>query len=154
MAFPYRKILCPINFDDNSLTAIHEAAAIAAHHAGTLTLLHVVHINPLVAQGAAEGYAGAELYEGQLQAARDQVGQLLGNLPQGMKPEIVVDIGDPAEVILATGVKLQADLVVMATHGRTGLARIVMGSVTDKIVRGSHVPVLTLLPPAHDTHSH
>jgi nucleotide-binding universal stress UspA family protein len=42
----------------------------------------------------------------------------------------------------------------MATHGRTGLARIVMGSVTDKIVRGSHVPVLTLLPPAHDTHSH
>ena len=36
MAFPYRKILCPINFDDNSLTAIHEAAAIAAHNAGTL----------------------------------------------------------------------------------------------------------------------
>ena len=72
---------------------------------------------------------------------------------RGLKPEILVDMGDPAEVILATGLKLQADLVVMATHGRTGLARIVMGSVTDKIVRGSHVPVLTLLPPVHHTHS-
>jgi nucleotide-binding universal stress UspA family protein len=153
MAFPYKKILCPINFDENSLTAIHEAAAITAQNTGTLTLLHVVHINPLVAQGAAEGYAGGELYDGQLQVAREQVGKLVGDLPNGLTPEILIDFGEPAEVILGAVLKLQADLVVMATHGRTGLARIVMGSVTDKIVRGSHVPVLTLLPPAHP-HTH
>jgi len=148
MAFPYKKVLCPVNFDENSLTAINEAAALAIHSAGILMLLHVVHISPLAAQGAAEGFAGSQLYDDQLKAAHDKVAQMATHLPAGLKPEIVVEIGDPAEVILASVLQRQADVVVMATHGRTGLARIVMGSVTDRIVRGSHAPVLTVLPVA------
>jgi len=146
MTFPYKKILCPVNFDETSAHAAEEAAALAVQGGGALVLLHVVHINPLVSMAAAEGPSGGEVYNAQVDLARNQVVQMAARLTSALKPEIVVEIGDPAEVILATERKLQADLVVMATHGRTGLARIVLGSVTDKIVRGSTAPVLTIRP--------
>ena len=146
MAFPYKKILCPVDFDDTSPEAVKEAAALAIHGDGTLLLMHVVQINPLAAQGAAQGYAGGQLYEGQVELARKQVAQMLADLPAGLKHEIVVEIGEPGDSIVAAERSLGADLVVMATHGRRGLARIVLGSVAERVVRGSSVPVLTVRP--------
>lgn len=146
MAFPYKKILCPVDFDDSSPEAVKEAAALALHGGGTLVVMHVVQINPLAAQGAAEGYAAGQMYEGQTEFARKQVAQMLANLPAGLKYEIVVEIGEPGDSIVAAEQRLGADLVVMATHGRRGLARIVLGSVAERVVRGSSVPVLTIRP--------
>lgn len=148
MAFPYRKILCPVDFDDTSPEAVKEAAALAVHGGGTLLLMHVVQINPLAAQGAAQGYAGGQLYEGQVELARKRIGQMVAeaDLPAGLKHEIVVEIGEPGDSIVAAEQSLGADLVVMATHGRRGLARIVLGSVAERVVRGSSVPVLTVRP--------
>ncbi len=144
MPFPYKKILCPVNFDETSAHAVEEAAALAVQGGGALVLLHVVQINPLVSMAAAEGPSGGEIYDAQVDLARNQVVQMAARLPSTLKPEIVVEIGDPAGVILATEQKLQSDLVVMATHGRTGLGRIVLGSVAEQIVRGSTTPVLTI----------
>jgi len=146
MAFPYKRILCPVDFDDMSAEGVREAAALAVHGGGTLLLIHVVKINPLASQGAAEGYAGGQLYEGQVELARERVGQMAADLPAGVKPEIVVEIGEPGDSIVAAEKNLEADLVVMATHGRRGLARIVLGSVAERVLRGSNVPVLTVRP--------
>jgi hypothetical protein len=58
----------------------------------------------------------------------------------------VIERGNPADVILALEKTLAPDLVVMATHGRRGFARLVLGSVTEKVVRESIKPVLTVRP--------
>jgi nucleotide-binding universal stress UspA family protein len=142
--FPYQKILCPIDFDDSSAHAIEHAAALASNCSATLYLLHVVQINPLVAQGAAEGPAGKELYDAQVEAAGAQLQQLTQDIPPGVKREIAVEIGEPGSLIIDAVRRLGPDLVIMATHGRRGLKRLVLGSVAERVVRESSAPVLTV----------
>ena len=147
MAFPYKKILCPVEFDDYCAAAIKEAAALALSSGGQLFLLHVVHINPLTAQGAIEGFAASEMYEAQVNLARGKVDLMLAGLPAGVRPEVAIEVGAPADVILSMEDKLEADLVVMATHG-SGLKRMVMGSVAENVLHHSRIPVLMVRPPA------
>ncbi len=142
MPLPYNKILCPVDFDDNSAQAMKHAATLALHSGGTLYLLHVVQINPLVAQGAAEGFAGKEFYDTQVESARRQLEQLAQSIPPGVKHEITIEIGEPGYLIVTAEQRVGADLVVMATHGRRGLKRLVLGSVAERVVRESSVPVL------------
>jgi nucleotide-binding universal stress UspA family protein len=144
LAFPFRKILCPVDFDANSVEALAHGAALAINAGATLYLLHVLQINPLTAQGVAEGYAGKEFYDSQVEAARRRLEEYARNLPAGLKHELVVEIGEPGDSILAAQQQLGAELVVMATHGRRGLKRIVLGSVAERVVRESSVPVLTV----------
>jgi nucleotide-binding universal stress UspA family protein len=145
MSFPYKRILCPIDFDDNADTAIKEAGALARLLKAAVCVLHVIWINPL----ATEGYVLAELEESQSNAARAKVAEMTNRELAGVDYEINVKIGDPAEIVLATEKELNADLVVMATHGRHGLTRLVLGSVAEKIVRESAVPVLTIRNRSH-----
>jgi nucleotide-binding universal stress UspA family protein len=145
MSFPYKRILCPIDFDDNAATAIKEAGALARLLKATVCVLHVIWINPL----ATEGYVLAELEESQSNDARAKMAEMTNRELAGVDYEINVIIGDPAEIVLATEKDLNADLVVMATHGRHGLTKLVLGSVAEKIVRESTVPVLTIRNRGH-----
>jgi nucleotide-binding universal stress UspA family protein len=111
-------------------------------------LLHVVQINLLVAQGAALGSAAGEFHDTQVEFARKQVGEMLVTLPTEVKHEITIEIGEPGTAIVAAAKRLGADLVVMATHGRRGLARLMLGSVAERVVRESTVSVLTVRSPA------
>jgi nucleotide-binding universal stress UspA family protein len=61
-----------------------------------------------------------------------------------LKWEILDEMGQPAEVIAETATKLPADLIVMVTHGRRGLARLVEGSVAEKVLRSAPCPVLAI----------
>jgi nucleotide-binding universal stress UspA family protein len=144
VSFPYQRILCPVDLDDHSASALQEAGAIAGLCKATLWLLHVVKINPL----ATEGFVLAELEESQSQHARTVVSELAKRLLSNADYEIKIVIGEPAEQILAQAGELRADLLVMATHGRHGIPRLVLGSVAEKIVRESTVPVLTVRIPA------
>ena len=65
----------------------------------------------------------------------------------GIAVQTVVVSGRPAEQILDYANKNQVDLIIMSTHGRSGVSRWVIGSVTDKVVRHSVTPVLTISPP-------
>ena len=65
----------------------------------------------------------------------------------GVAVQTVVVSGRPAEEILDYANKNQVDLIIMSTHGRSGVSRWVVGSVTDKVVRHSVAPVLTISPP-------
>jgi nucleotide-binding universal stress UspA family protein len=146
--FPYKKILCPVALDINSAAALAHAAALARNSDATLYLLHVVQLNPLTMQGAAEGFAAQKLYDSQVEAARARLEECAESLPPGISRELAVEIGEPAGVIIAVQQALQVDLVVMATHGRQGLKHLVLGSIAERVVRESTVPVLTVRGPA------
>jgi nucleotide-binding universal stress UspA family protein len=144
LPFPYSKILCPVDFDPNSADALAHAAALAMNSGGTLYLLHVVQINPLAAQGAAEGFAGKDFYDSQVEAARGQLEQCAQSIPAGVARELAVEIGEPGDLIIAAQQQLGVDLVVMATHGRRGLKHLVLGSIAERVVREATAPVLTV----------
>jgi nucleotide-binding universal stress UspA family protein len=146
MPFPYRKILCAVAFDECSSDALREAAALALSGNSSLSVLHAVQINPLVDMGSAEGYAAGELYEDQTEFARESIEKMLKALPAELKPEIMIKIGEPGDAIIDAQAKLGADLIVIATHGRKGLKHLVLGSIAERVVRESSVPVLTVQP--------
>jgi universal stress protein A len=146
MAFPYKRILCPEDFDNGSVQAVEEARALARSSDGKLYLLHVIQINPL----ATEGFALAELFESQEKYAREQIEQITRERMAGVECEVVIERGNPADVILALEKTLAPDLVVMATHGRRGLTRLILGSVAERVVRESITPVLTVRPTPAD----
>lgn len=131
------KIVCPIDFDANSLVALDLARAIVREHAGTLYLLHVVSVpDPLVISAPfmienAEEYARIQLDE----IARDSLNDV--------QHHIILKMGRPAQQIIEFATEVGADLIVIATRGRTGASRFVLGSVAEKVVREAPCPVLT-----------
>jgi nucleotide-binding universal stress UspA family protein len=142
MAFPYKRILCPVDFDENSMLAVEEAKALAVGAGGTILLVHAVLINPL----ATEGFMVSELQESQLKLAREKLEKIAAERLAGVRYQIEAEIGEPGFVILRLEEKLRADLVVMATHGRRGIGRLVLGSVAERVVRESRIPVLMVRP--------
>ena len=80
MSFPYKRILCPVDFDDTSALALKEAGAIAKLCQGSVCVLHVVWINPL----ATEGYVLAQLEESQSNHARNKVAELVSGVLDGV----------------------------------------------------------------------
>jgi nucleotide-binding universal stress UspA family protein len=136
--------LCPIDFDDNSVLAVKEAAALALRGGGSVRLFHVVQMNPLAAQGAMQGDVGGEMYEAQIEKARQQIEEMTEGILSGVQHRITIEFGEPGDTIISAAARLGADLVVMATHGRTGLKHFFLGSVAERVVRESSVPVLTV----------
>jgi len=148
---PIRTILHATDFSEHAKTAFHLSCSLARDHEARLIVLHVA--EPVLDyRGTASlvyGDAG-----GMLQATvENHKEQLKEKLRQFALPEPPVEAdyevveGDAAEQILGYVQKTKADLVVMGTHGRTGLARLLMGSVAEQIVRRSSCPVLTLKTP-------
>jgi nucleotide-binding universal stress UspA family protein len=93
VAFPYKRILCPVDFDNNSIQAVEEARGLARSGNGKLFLLHVIQINPL----ATEGFMLAELIETQEKYAREQLEKITGKGMAGVECEIVIERGNPAD---------------------------------------------------------
>jgi nucleotide-binding universal stress UspA family protein len=134
-----------VTFDPNSAEALAHAAALAMNSgATTLYLLHVLQINPLTAQGAAQGFAGKDFYDSQVEAAHARLQERAQIIPASVKRELAVEIGEPAHSIIEAQQRLGADLVVMATHGRRGIKHLVLGSIAERVVRESTAPVLTV----------
>lgn len=142
MAKFFKKILCPIDFDRNSLAALDYARDLAKEQDAILHVLHVIFI-PMVSPGfpgepypvVSEEPSKLEL----LQIARE-------HLDGKVRYELVTRRGRPAECINRAAEDLGADLIVMATHGKTGVARLVLGSVAEHVVRDASRPVLTIRP--------
>jgi nucleotide-binding universal stress UspA family protein len=144
MPFPYKRILCPVDFDQFSALALKEAVSLALGSGATVHLLHVVQITPSLDEGATGGLAVGENYEFQIKVARKELEQMLTVIPSEIKREVIIEIGRPEDVILDIQAKLSTDLVVMATHGRKGFRHLMLGSVAERVVRESRAPVLTV----------
>jgi nucleotide-binding universal stress UspA family protein len=139
---PIRTILHPTDFSDRSRNALQLATALARDYRAKLVLLHVVP-RPIVAFG--DGVIPPEP-EDFREEARAKLDGLAAPGP-GVAVERHVTEGDPAAVIVHSARELSADLIVLGTHGRTGLGRLLMGSVAEQVVRKAACPVLTVSAP-------
>lgn len=147
MKIRFKKILCPVDFDPNSAAALDFAARLAREHHGALHLLHVVKVPFEPSEQPVEAF----LPEWQRDARALLEKFAAEHLPAGVKYQASVKRGDPASAILETARELAPDLIVVATHGRTGLSHAFLGSVAERVARESQVPVLTFRkhgPPA------
>ncbi len=140
MAFPYKTILCPVDFDDNSLTALDKAVQLAKHFDGKILLLHVL---PIVIT-IGEIPPPRVMYEDQEKAARAKLEDISTVKLGGVERQSLLCVGDIISTILEVQEKYQPDLLVIATHGRKGLKRLVLGSVAEAVVRKATCPVLTI----------
>ncbi|OGO40015.1 MAG: hypothetical protein A2147_05025 [Chloroflexi bacterium RBG_16_57_8] len=147
----YRKILAPLDGSEFSECALAHVKAIAAGcEVPEVVLLRVVepiHSTDLAAYAEA-GIDTVLLMRDVEQAARAYMERMTGELKKtGLSVQGVVSIGWAADQILGYAAENNVDLIIMSTHGRGGIGRWFMGSVTDKVVRHSPVPVLTVAPP-------
>jgi universal stress protein A len=137
----FKKILCPVDFDANSLVSLRLAAELGKEGKATLRMLHVVAMPP-----------GPEvaLPFGRMEAtARARLEQLARQRIRGKaRYEIDIMMGDPGVEILLAAKRWGADVIVLATHGRKGLRHLVLGSVAEHVVREAPCPVLTVSPKA------
>jgi nucleotide-binding universal stress UspA family protein len=141
-----RRILCPIDFSDFSRRALDHAVAIAKWYESSLTLLHVSPLAPVAAYASGSGMPPYTALTTQdrdalLTAMRQFAASEAG---ASVPMDFEVAQGHAAAEILAEASAMPADLLVLGTHGRSGFERAVLGSVTEKVLRKSECPVLTV----------
>lgn len=146
MAYPFATIVCPIDFDGKAPSSLSIARKLAHEHHSTVFLLHVIPSLPARRQGQ---LVDVSLEEGtREEAAKRRLEQLAAQHLTGCSCKIVVTASDtPASVaaaVVETARQIGADLIVMPTHGRTGLSHDLFGSAAENVVRQSHCPVLTI----------
>ncbi len=145
----FQKILCPVDFSESSDQALDYALALGKRHGGRVSVMHVL---PTV---LADPDVYPYLIEPVLASAdaRDRAYRQLGDfvhraLADGIGAEVILEDGDVVEEVLKRVERLEADLVVMGTHGRRGFRRLLLGSVTERVLRQSEAPVLSISPSA------
>jgi len=143
-------ILCPIDFSEASQHALEQATVIAGWYDATLTVLHVHLPGPPMALepfgvNAAPEEDSAELARLRLLAREAADAAVAADI----KVNVVVDAGHPARLILARAEPREIGMVVMGTHGASGFERLVLGSVTEKVLRRARCSVLTVPPRVH-----
>ena len=151
MSYPFKKILCPIQFDESEQNALDLASQIARDTDATIYLLHVAQVLPAIgAPDATEASKGRTEDD-----ARRRLQKMADDRLAGLKSEVVTRVAGPGEVaraVLEVATELDTDLILLKTHGRTGLAHFIMGSVAEQIVRRAHCAVLTLTSTAKERH--
>jgi universal stress protein A len=139
---PIHTILHPTDFSECSTNALPLACALCRDYGAKLVILHVSRLPP-VGQRDIDLRAG---YQFSLQGAKDRLDHL--ELPDhSIHVERRCETGDYATGILRIANEISADLIVMGSHGRAGINRLLMGSVAEHIVRKAKCPVLTVTGP-------
>ncbi len=144
----FKRILHPTDFSDAGNSALRAACGMADQFGAELHLLHVIQdVSVIASYGAAEAYLPTEWRE----EAREQAEKTLQDLPDSSWPagtKVVHSMaeGSPFYEILEYAKENDIDLIVMGTHGRTGLPHMLMGSVAEKVVREAQCAVLTIRP--------
>jgi len=147
MLLPFRRILWPTDFSDASYEALQAANELASHFEAELILLHVVH--PIaVVPGPVPGQFNGPAYQRSVEAHALKTLQDITKkkVSDHIKVRTGVLIGPAANAIVDSAIKEEADLIVIATHGETGLQKLVFGSVAEKVVRLTTCPVMTIRP--------
>jgi nucleotide-binding universal stress UspA family protein len=136
--YPIRSILLATDFSAHSAAAAALACALARDYGARLHVLHVLPLPILYGEGIS-----AVPPDDQEERATAQLEQIGAGLEVGRR----LSEGDPATEILEAARTLPCDLIVLGTHGRTGLRRLLMGSVSEEVVRKAPCPVLIVKTP-------
>jgi universal stress protein A len=149
----FQRILVPVDFSPCSREALTRAAALADRLGASIDLLHVWQPPPVVNPETLIG-TGPD-GPGMVQFARDQAEAAMAEFVKqargsGIRIEHTsVEPGDPARSIAEAAERGGYDLIAMGTHGRTGLAHLLLGSVAEKVIRRASRPVMTVREKAH-----
>lgn len=143
-----REILVPVDFSDCAEKALTYAIPFAKQFDARITLLHVVQLNYLVGtEFATVDYTFVEK-DLRTQAARQL--ERLSGLSERVTCKTEVRTGQPVVEIVEAAKRLQTDLIIISTHGRTGLKHMLLGSVAENIVRHAPCPVLVVREKEHE----
>jgi nucleotide-binding universal stress UspA family protein len=141
--FPIQTILHPTDFSHSSDFAFQLACSLAQAHGARIHVLHVGR-EPVIVPVEGIIPPEPERYQEELTAKLDELRAEDPNIP--VKRQLLF-FGDPAAEILRVAQAIKSDLIVMGTRGRTGLGRLLMGSVAEQVVRKASCPVLTVKTP-------
>jgi universal stress protein A len=149
----WKTLLVPHDFSSPANHAAALARDEAKAHGGKILLLHVIELPAQLAQDTAivpeQNGAPISVRDYAVRGAEAHLDDIAARLEKdGIKPTVFIRFGKPADEILAFAEENNVDLIVMGTHGRTGLAHLLAGSVTERVVRSSKRPVLTV--PGHE----
>jgi nucleotide-binding universal stress UspA family protein len=136
---PKHSVVVPVDFSDESFRAVDLALTLVDNPAH----LHVIHVLPYLAPTEPgviwSTVDDAERMSHAQQALEEQLGEAQ---QQGL--DLCVEFGDPGQQIAEFAQRHGADLIVLPSHGRTGITRLLIGSVAERVVRLAHCPVLVL----------
>ncbi len=146
---PIHTILHPTDLSDSARPAFELACALARDYSAELVIVHVVPPARVFApDGIAVPFPAEEPYEALARLAR------LHPVDPNVRADHRLLDGDPTEEILKAARVVKADVIVMGTHGSSGLTRLLMGSVAESVMRKAPCPVLTVRGPFHFAPTH
>ena len=137
-----KTILCPIDFSEISSNALEYAVFLASHHHADLLLVHVVeHLHEFEYYQVLV-FTPQEISEKMEKQAYEELNKLAEQIKNTIKVETVIRQGKAFVEIIKEAKEKDIDLIVMGSHGRTGISQMLMGSVAEKVVRKADRPVL------------
>lgn len=141
----FDRILIPTDGSDGVKPAVDMALTLAETHDATLHVLFIVD-QPTSVSGTGEGFSGLDNLLNTLEEEGHQATDAIVEQAEdrGVETEIAVRRGNPNDDILTYADEHAIQLIIMGTHGRTGVKRALVGSVTERVVRHSDIPVLTV----------
>ena len=151
MEIRIERILCPIDFSQYSEHALHYALAFAQAHDAELELMHVVEL-PFLPSSSLLGLPDLRVpIEDIEREAHRRLGELVEQSKEVHgKLTALVTVGTPFLEIIRRAKEREIDLIVVGTHGRSGLKQLLIGSVAEKVVRKAPCPVLSVKHPEHE----
>jgi nucleotide-binding universal stress UspA family protein len=141
-----KRILASTDLSKLSLAGVRHAMQIARDQGATLVLYHVIDAEGEWFWGRDDLNPAAALVPKQAQRLREFIKENCADLLGGLEYQEVVEAGVPYKKIIEKAGKERADLIVLSTHGRTGLGQFMLGSVAQRVVAGTPCPVLSLRP--------
>ena len=144
------KVLVPTDFSNHSDQALQWGASLAGKYAARMLLLHV--IPPAVEEVSARGSASEEAImdlEAKVEARLYEI--ISQELQESLPVDVKIAVGKPAEEILRVAHEEGVDLIVMGTHGHTGLTHVLLGSTAETVLRNAPCPVFTVRAEAQIT---
>lgn len=134
---PRKRVVAPYDFSEESFDSVK----LAAEMVDDLSHLHVIHVLPELT-ATEPGVIWASIDDAsRMQHAQEALAERLADFKAA---NLNVGFGDPGQVITDLASEIEADLIVIPSHGRRGMKRILLGSVAERVVRLAHCPVLVL----------
>src|SRR2546427_8770487 len=137
-------VLVPIDFSTTADRALEYAMALAQHLQARLTLLHVLDMTPVTMDEMTPGMTATFLETQETEAQHLLQASLERVQRAGLQGDSLLVQGTPTQTIVDTAGEQQGDLIIMGTHGRTGLGHVFLGSVAEHVVRQGPCPVLVV----------
>lgn len=142
------RLLCATDFSEPAVRAEEEAVRLARRVGGEVIYVHVAVETPLYGEQPIGGTDTRAVYEAQRRWAVDALTTRVEQAKaDGVAARQMLRVGTPVDEVLAAASEENVDMIVIGTHGRTGLDRWLLGSVAERIVRRAPCPVLTVRPP-------